>query len=223
MMKDNFPWATGRTALVTGATSGFGHAVALRLLLAGARVIATGRRQDRLDELASDAKTQRLFTLVHDVSAKGSGEALLTALPQNFAAIDILFNNAGLALGVEPAQKASLDNWETMIETNVAGLVRVAHAVLPGMVERGRGHIINVSSVAASYPYPGETEFSQVRFAGDKDKAAAVYAGMQPLSAEDVADTVEAVLRLPEHLNVNTMEIMPVAQAFAPFAMARNA
>jgi 3-hydroxy acid dehydrogenase/malonic semialdehyde reductase len=260
MMKDNFPWATGRTALVTGATSGFGRAVALRLLRAGARVIATGRRQDRLDELAAEAKTQRLFTLVHDVSAKGSGEALLTALPQDFAAIDILFNNAGLALGVEPAQKASLDNWETMIETNVAGLVRVAHAVLPGMVERGRGHIINVSSVAASYPYPGgnvyggtkafarqfslglradligtpvkvtslepgacETEFSQVRFAGDKDKAAAVYAGMQPLSAEDVADTVEAVLRLPEHLNVNTMEIMPVAQAFSPFAMARNA
>jgi 3-hydroxy acid dehydrogenase/malonic semialdehyde reductase len=164
-----------------------------------------------------------------------------------------------LALGLGPAHQADLSDWETMIETNVTGVVRIARAVLSGMVERGRGHIINVSSVAATYPYPGgnvyggtkafvrqfslglradllgtpvkvtslepgacETEFSQVRFSGDKDKAAAVYAGMKPLSADDVAQTVEAVLRLPEHLNVNTIEIMPVAQAFSPFAMARK-
>jgi len=250
-------WAQGRVALVTGATSGFGRAVALRLLNAGARVIATGRRADRLAELGAH---DRLFTLVHDVSAKDSGAALLAALPDDFAAIDIVFNNAGLALGLEPAQRASMEDWETMIETNVAGVARIAHAVLPGMVARNRGHLINMASIAANYPYPGgnvyggtkafvrqfslglradllgtrvkvtsvepgacETEFSQVRFGGDAAKAAAVYAGMQPLSAEDVADTVEAVLRLPDHLNVNTIEIMPVAQAFGPFAMYRDA
>ncbi len=258
-MTQNPLWAENRIALVTGATSGFGRAVALRLLRAGARVIATGRRADRLAELARDAGSERLFTLVHDVSAKDCGATLLAALPAEFAAIDIVFNNAGLALGLEPAQRASLSDWETMIETNVAGVARIAHAVLPGMVERNRGHLLNMASVAASYPYPGgnvyggtkafvrqfslglrsdllgtkvkvtsiepgmcETEFSEVRFAGDSAAAAKVYAGMQPLSAEDVADTVEAVLRLPEHLNVNTIEIMPVAQAFSPFAVARQ-
>lgn len=258
-MSDTANWAEGRIALVTGATSGFGRAVALRLLGAGARVIATGRRQERLDELAAQAGTDRLFTLALDVTEKDCGEKLLAALPAEFAAIDILFNNAGLALGLGPAHQADLSDWETMIETNVAGVVRIAHAVLPGLVARGRGHVINVSSVAASYPYPGgnvyggtkafvrqfslglradllgtpvkvtslepgacETEFSEIRFAGDKDKAAAVYKGMTPLSADDVAQTVEAVLRLPEHLNVNTIEIMPVAQAFSPFAIARG-
>ena len=258
-MTDSANWAEGRIALVTGATSGFGRAVALRLLAGGARVIATGRRRDRLDELAAQAGADRLFTLVLDVTEKDCGEKLLAALPEDFAAIDILFNNAGLALGLGPAHQADLEEWETMIETNVTGVVRIAHAVLPGMVARGRGHVINVASIAATYPYPGgnvyggtkafvrqfslglradllgtpvkvtslapgacETEFSQVRFGGDKDKAAAVYQGMKPLSADDVAQTVEAVLRLPEHLNVNTIEIMPVAQAFAPLAMARK-
>ena len=257
-MTDNAHWAEGRIALVTGATSGFGRAVAQRLLDAGARVIATGRRRERLDELAAHGG-DRLFALALDVTDKDCGEQLLAALPAEFAAIDILFNNAGLALGLGPAHQADLDDWEKMIETNISGVVRIARAVLPGMVERGRGHVINVSSVAATYPYPGgnvyggtkafvrqfslglradllgtpvkvtslepgacETEFSQVRFGGDKDKAAAVYAGMKPLSADDVAQTVEAVLRLPEHLNVNTIEIMPVAQAFSPFAMARK-
>jgi len=258
-MNDGTQWATGRIALVTGATSGFGRAVALRLLAAGARVIATGRRADRLAQLADEAGSEHLFTLVHDVTDKDGGAKLLAALPPHFTAIDIVFNNAGLALGLEPAQRASLSDWETMIETNVAGVARVAHAVLPGMVERNYGHIINVSSVAASYPYPGgnvyagskafvrqfslglradllgtkvkvtslepgmcETEFSEVRFAGDAQAASKVYAGMQPLSPDDVAQTVEAVLRLPEHLNVNTIEIMPVAQAFSPFAVARS-
>ena len=252
-------WAEGRIALVTGATSGFGRAVVLRLLRAGGRVIATGRRADRLAELAAEAASDRLFTLVHDVSEKGCGAKLLAALPAGFTDIDILFNNAGLALGVEPAQRTQLSDWETMLETNVAGVARMAHAILPGMVERNRGHVLNMASVAASYPYPGgnvyggtkafvrqfslglradllgtkvkvtsiepgmcETEFSAVRFGGDDAAAAKVYAGMQPLSAEDVADTVEAVLRLPGHLNVNTIEIMPVAQAFSPFAVARQ-
>lgn len=252
-------WAKGRTALVTGATSGFGAEMARRVLAAGGKVIATGRRAERLAALAGEAASDRLFTLVSDVAEPGCGEALIAALPEGFREIDILFNNAGLSLGLEPAQQASLDDWERMIATNVAGLVRVTRAVLPGMVERDRGHVINVSSVAASWPYAGgnvygatkafvtqfsrglrtdllgtrvrvtalepgmcETEFSEVRFAGDAAKAAAVYAGMTPLSASDVIDAVEAVLRLPAHLNVNQMEIMPVQQAFAGFAVDRN-
>jgi 3-hydroxy acid dehydrogenase/malonic semialdehyde reductase len=225
-------WAAGRIALVTGATSGFGRAVVLRLLAGGAKVIATGRRAEKLAGLATEAASDQLFTLVHDVAAKDSGEALIAALPAEFAAIDIVFNNAGLALGIEPAQRTKMSDWETMIETNVAGVARIAHAVLPGMVARNRGHLVNMSSVAASYPYPGGNvyaaskafvrQFSLVRL-GDAAAAAKVYAGMQPLSADDVAQTVEAILRLPEHLNVNTIEIMPVAQAFSPFAVARDA
>lgn len=256
-MKQDF--AAGLTVLVTGATSGFGAAMVRRIVAGGGRAIATGRRAERLAALAEDLATDRLLTLPLDVTARDCGESLLAALPADFAAIDVLFNNAGLALGLEPAQRAALDDWETMIATNVAGLARMTRAVLPGMVERGRGHVINVSSVAASYPYPGgnvygatkafvrqfslnlradlvgtpirvtslepgmcETEFSEVRFAGDKAKANAVYAGVQALSADDVIDAVEAVLRMPAHLNVNTIEIMPVQQAFAPFAVARQ-
>jgi 3-hydroxy acid dehydrogenase / malonic semialdehyde reductase len=251
-------WAQGRIALVTGATSGFGAAMARRVLAAGGRVIATGRRVERLEALEQEG-AGRLIARALDLREADAGHRLIESLPQDFAAIDIAFNNAGLALGLEPAQRADLAEWEQMIETNVTGLVRVAHAVLPGMVARGRGHIINMSSVAGSYPYPGgnvygatkafvrqfslnlradllgtpvkvtsvepgacETEFSQVRFRGDEAAAANVYKGMKPLSAEDVVDTVEAVLRLPEHLNVNTIEIMPVSQAFAPFAIARD-
>jgi NADP-dependent 3-hydroxy acid dehydrogenase YdfG len=250
----------GQTVLVTGATSGFGAAMARRVSAGGGRAIASGRRAARLDELARDCASDRLLTLPLDVTERDCGDRLLAALPPAFATIDVLFNNAGLALGLEPAQRASLDDWETMIATNVAGLARITRAVLPGMVERGRGHVINVSSVAASYPYPGgnvygatkafvrqfslnlradllgtpvrvtslepgmcETEFSEVRFAGDKGKAAAVYAGVDALSADDVVDAVEAVLRMPAHLNVNTIEIMPVQQAFSPFAVARKA
>lgn len=252
-------WARGRTALITGATSGFGAACARRVLAAGGKVIATGRRAERLAALAEGEAAARLFRLALDVTEPDCGERLLAALPEEFQAIDILLNNAGLSLGLEPAQGSLLSDWEQMIAINVSGLVRITHAVLPGMVERGRGHVINIGSVAASWPYRGgnvygatkafvkqfslglradllgtpvkvtvlepgmcETEFSQVRFGGDNDKAAAVYAGMKPLSAEDVIDSVEAVLRLPAHLNVNVLEIMPVQQAFAGFAVDRS-
>lgn len=252
-------FAAGLTVLVTGATSGFGAAMVRRVIAGGGRAIATGRRADRLAALAAELASPHLLTVPLDVTERDCGTRLLAALPADFAAIDVLFNNAGLALGLEPAHRTDQDDWETMIATNVAGLTRMTRAVLPGMVERGRGHVINVSSVAASYPYPGgnvygatkafvrqfslnlrsdllgtpvrvtslepgmcETEFSEVRFAGDKDKAAAVYAGVHALSADDVIDAVEAVLRMPAHLNVNTIEIMPVQQAFAPFAVARH-
>ena len=252
-------WALGRIALVTGATSGFGEAFARRLLAAGARVIATGRRAERLAELAAELSSDRLLIRELDVRSQASIDALLTGLPADFADIDILYNNAGLALGLSKAHEADLAQWETMIDTNVTGLVRVTRAVLPGMVARNRGDVVNISSVAASYPYPGgnvyggtkafvrqfslnlradllgtkirvtsiepgmaETEFSVVRFSGDAAAASKVYQGVHALSADDVALVCEQVLRLPAHINVNTLELMPVQQAFSPFAVDRD-
>ena len=252
-------WAEGRIGLVTGATSGFGEAMARRLLAAGARVIATGRRAERLKALADELDTRRLLTRELDVRSADSVCALLPSLPAEFAAIDILYNNAGLALGLGKAHEASLADWETMIETNATGLVRVTREVLPGMVERNRGDVLNISSVAASYPYPGgnvygatkafvrqfslnlradllgtkvrvtsiepgmaETEFSVVRFKGDEGAASNVYQGVHAMSADDVALVCESVLKLPAHINVNTLELMPVQQAFSPFAVDRS-
>jgi NADP-dependent 3-hydroxy acid dehydrogenase YdfG len=252
-------WAAGRIALVTGATSGFGEAFARRVLAAGGRVIATGRRAGRLQGLTDELKTERLLTRVLDVRDQASVDALMSALPAEFQAIDILYNNAGLALGLAKAPETRLEDWETMIETNVMGLARVTRAVLPGMVARDRGDVVNISSVAASYPYPGanvygatkafvrqfslnlradligtkvrvtsvepgmaETEFSVVRFAGDEAAAAKVYKGGHAMSADDVALVCESVLKLPAHINVNTIEIMPVQQAFGPFAVDRR-
>jgi 3-hydroxy acid dehydrogenase / malonic semialdehyde reductase len=252
-------WAEGRVALVTGATSGFGEAMARRLLAAGGHVIATGRRAERLDALAAELASARLLTRVLDVRDDASIAALLAGLPAPFEAIDILFNNAGLALGLKKAQEADLDDWQTMIDTNVSGLVRVTRAVLPGMVARNRGDVINMSSVAANYPYPGgnvygatkafvrqfslnlradllgskvrvtsiepgmaDTEFSVVRFKGDQTLADKVYAGVHAMSADDVALVCEGVLRLPAHININSLELMPVQQAFGPFAVDRG-
>ncbi len=252
-------WAKGRIALVTGATSGFGEAFARRLLAAGARVIATGRRVERLAELEAELATDRLLTRELDVRSQASVETLMAGLPADFEGIDILYNNAGLALGLGKAHEADLAQWETMIDTNVTGLVRVTRAVLPGMVARNRGDVVNISSVAASYPYPGgnvyggtkafvrqfslnlradllgtkirvtsiepgmaETEFSVVRFSGDAAAASKVYQGVHAMSADDVALVCEQVLRLPSHINVNTLELMPVQQAFSPFAVDRG-
>jgi len=252
-------WAEGRVALVTGATSGFGEAMARRLLAAGAKVIATGRRAERLAALAKELATDRLLTRELDVTDEASIAALLPGLPAEFEAIDVLYNNAGLALGLNKAHEASLDDWETMIATNVTGLVRMTRAVLPGMVARNRGDVINLSSVAASYPYPGgnvygatkafvrqfslnlradligtkvrvtsiepgmaDTEFSVVRFKGDQTAADKVYAGVHAMSADDVALVCESVLKLPAHINVNTLELMPVQQAWGPFAVDRG-
>jgi NADP-dependent 3-hydroxy acid dehydrogenase YdfG len=223
-------------------------------------VIATGRRSERLRELEEDAKSDRLHTHVLDVQSLASLQACLDGLPRAFAAIDILFNNAGLALGLSKAHEAVLEDWETMIETNVLGLTRVTRAILPGMVERNRGDIINMSSIAATYPYPGgnvygatkayvrqfslglradllgtairvcsvelglcETEFSLVRFKGDAAAARALYAGTHPLRTPDVVEVIESILRLPAHVNVNAIEVMPVQQAFAPLAVDRKA
>lgn len=252
-------WAIRRVALVTGATSGFGEAMARRLLAAGAHVIATGRRADRLDALGAEFPAGRLLTCVLDVRDQTSIDTMLADLPAPFDAIDILFNNAGLALGLSKAHEADRDDWQTMIDTNVSGLVRITRAVLPGMVARNRGDVINMSSVAASYPYPGgnvygatkafvrqfslnlrsdllgtkirvtsiepgmaDTEFSVVRFNGDKESADKVYQGVHAMSADDVALVCEGVLKLPAHININSLELMPVQQAFGPFAVNRD-
>jgi 3-hydroxy acid dehydrogenase/malonic semialdehyde reductase len=144
----------GRTALVTGASSGFGEATVRRLVSMGARVVAAARRGERLAAIAREAGPA-VLPLGLDVRDRAAVEAALGSLPGPFAALDVLVNNAGLALGLEPAQRASLEDWETMIATNCQGLVTVTRAVLPGMVARGRGHVVNLGSVAGTYPYPG--------------------------------------------------------------------
>ena len=243
---------------MTGASSGFGAAVARRFAAEGARVIVTARRADRVRELARELGPQ-VLPLTLDVRDRAAVAAAFDALPPEFAAVDLLVNNAGLALGLNPAQDADLDDWDQMIDTNCKGLVYCTRAILPGMVARGRGHVINLGSVAGSYPYPGgnvyggtkafvhqfsldlrsdlhgtgvrvtcvepgmaETEFSVVRYDGDQAKADAVYAGMQPLTADDIAESIYWAATLPQHVNVNTIELMATAQSFAPFQVARQ-
>jgi 3-hydroxy acid dehydrogenase/malonic semialdehyde reductase len=246
------------TVFVTGASSGFGAAVARRFAADGARVVAAARRSDRVRDLAAELGPQ-VLPLTLDVTDREAVAAAVTGLPPEFAAIDLLVNNAGLALGLNPAQDADLDDWVQMIDTNCKGLVFVTRAILPGMVARGAGHVINLGSVAGSYPYPGgnvyggtkafvhqfslnlrsdlhgtgvrvtsvepgmaDTEFSLTRFSGDQAKADAVYAGMQPLTPDDVAESIYWAATLPAHVNVNTIELMPTAQSFAPFQVARD-
>ena len=242
------------TVLVTGASSGFGAAIVRRFAATGARVIAAARREDLLADLAKETGAVPVMLDVRDTVAV---QRTLGGLGE----IDVLVNNAGLALGMNPAHSADLRDWEQMIQTNCTGLVCSTRAVLPGMVERGRGHVINIGSIAASYPYPGGnvygatkafvrqfslnlrsdlhgtgvrvtciepgmaggTEFSLVRFGGDQAAAEAVYAGTLPLSAEDVAEAVFWSASLPPHVNINTIELMPVAQSFAALQVARTA
>ena len=244
---------------VTGASAGFGAAIARKFVQTGHRVIATARRQDRLEALAAELG-DALLPLELDVRDRAAVEALPAVLPPEFAAVDVLVNNAGLALGLEPAQRASLDDWQTMIDTNCTGLVQVTRALLPGMVERNRGHVFNLGSVAGSWPYAGGnvygatkafvrqfslnlradlagtalrvtdvepglcggTEFSNVRFHGDDEKAAKVYQDVQALTAEDIADTVHWIATRPAHVNVNTIELMPVVQSFAGLTIQRG-
>ena len=246
-----------KTALITGATSGFGKAAVQRFVAGGWQVIATGRRADRLQALA-DEFGDRVHAATFDIRDAQAMRAALDALPPAFRDIDLLLNNAGLAQGTAPAQRASLDDWQTMIDTNITALVTLTHAVLPTLIAR-RGAIINVSSTAAIYPYTGgnvyggskafvsqfslnlradlhgtgvrvttlepgmaETEFTLVRTHGDQAASDALYAGAQPMRAEDIADTIFWVANLPAHLNVNRLELMPTSQSFAGFQIARE-
>ncbi len=243
---------------VTGASSGFGAAVARRFAATGARVVAAARRADRLKELAAELGT-RLLPVTLDVRDRAAVAGVVKDLPAEFADVDVLVNNAGLALGLGPAQTADLDEWDQMIDTNCNGLVYCTREILPGMVARRRGHVINLGSVAGTYPYPGgnvyggtkafvhqfslalrsdlhgtgvrvtcvepgmaDTEFSTVRFGGDKAKADAVYEGMQPMTADDIAESIFWAATLPQHVNVNVIELMATAQSFAPFQVARE-
>jgi 3-hydroxy acid dehydrogenase/malonic semialdehyde reductase len=249
-----------RTVLITGASSGFGVAAARRFAALGDRVIAAARRTDRLRDLAKELGPDVLLPLTLDVRDRASVEQVTATLPPDFAEVDILVNNAGLALGLEPAQDADVGQWEQMIETNCTGLVYVTRALLPQMVARRRGHVVNLGSIAGTYPYPGGnvygatkafvhqfslnlrsdlhgtgirvtcvepgmsggTEFSDVRFGGDHERAAAVYSGVQPLTADDIAAAIEWATSQPPHVNVNIIELMPTSQSFAPFQVHRD-
>lgn len=244
---------------ITGATSGFGEATARRFAQAGAKVIATGRRRERLEALQAELGAEHCHIAELDVSDNAAIEAVVNALPAGFANVNVVVANAGLALGLAPAHETDLSDWQTMIDTNVTGLVQTVRALLPGMVERGEGHIVTMGSVASDYPYPGgnvyaatkafvkqfalalradingknvrvtniepgmtETEFSVVRFEGDQQAADKVYEGMTPMTAEDIAESIFWVTTLPRHFNVNRLQMMPVAQAFSPFAVHRG-
>lgn len=248
-----------KIVFVTGASAGFGAAIARRFVAEGHRVIAAARRTDRLDALRAELG-DAVLSVALDVTDRAAIEAVIAGLPADWAAIDVLVNNAGLALGLEPAQRASLEDWERMVDTNIKGLMTMTRTVLPGMVARGRGHVINIGSTAGEWPYPGGntygatkafvrqftlnlradlvgtgvratdiepglcggTEFSTVRFHGDQAKADAVYAGTQPLSADDVADAVCWVASRPAHVNINHLQLMPECQAIGPLAVKRR-
>lgn len=247
-----------KTVLVTGASSGFGAATAERFATSGWRVIATGRRAERLQPLAARFGADALHAAAFDLRDGDALQASLDALPPAFRGIDLLVNNAGLALGTAPAQRADLAQWRQMIDTNVTALATLTYALLPTLIER-RGAIVNVSSIAGSYPYPGgnvygaskafvtqfslglrsdlhgtgvrvtsiepglaETEFTLVRTSGDGAASDALYANAQPITANDIAETIWWLAHLPPHLNVNRLEMMPVSQSFAGFQIHRG-
>ncbi len=247
-----------RTAFITGVTAGFGAAAARRFAAAGWRVIGTGRRRERLEGLAAELG-ESFLPLDLDMRDIEGIEAAAGALPSGFREIDLLVNNAGLAPPMEPFQESRLDPALVSIETNVVGLVALTRKLLPGLIER-KGAIINLSSVAATYPYRGgavyggtkafvsqfsldlrsdlhgtgvrvtsiepgmaETEFTLVRTGGDQAASDNLYRGVNPMTAEDIAESIFWVATLPPHLNINVLELMPVSQSFAGFQVAREA
>ena len=249
-----------KTIFITGASSGFGEATARKFSSEGHRLVLLARRREKLIDLAHQLGGENKCHLISaDVRDKEEVENALSGLPEEFRSIDVLVNNAGLALGLGPAEDASLKDWEIMVDTNIKGVIYLTKAVLPGMIRRGHGQIINIGSVAGSWPYPGgnvygstkafvqqfsrnlrsdlsgknirvslvepgmsETEFSLIRFEGDQEKAKAVYHSMSPLSADDIAETVFWICSMPAHVNVNQIELMPIAQAWAPFSVYRD-
>ncbi|UVI40113.1 SDR family NAD(P)-dependent oxidoreductase [Qipengyuania spongiae] len=246
-----------KTAFVTGATAGIGEATVRALVASGWRCVATGRRAERLDALVEELGADKVHPAVFDVRDEAAMDAEIAALPGEFAAIDLLVNNAGLAQGLKPAQEANLADWQTMIDTNVTAMVRLTRKLLPGLIER-KGAIIAIGSVAGSYVYPGgnvyagskafanhftlalradlhgtgvrvtsiepgmvETEFTLVR-TGSQEASDDLYRGSDPMTGEDIANTIRWVAELPPHLNINRIELMPVRQDFAGFRVARD-
>ena len=245
------------TILITGTTSGFGRATARLFIENGWKVIGTGRRADRLAELEKEFGS-KFHGAAFDIMDEAAMDAALDALPADFREIDILVNNAGLALGTGSAPDTSLSDWKTMIDTNITGLVTITDRLLPKLIER-KGMIVNLSSIAANWPYPGgnvyggtkaflqqfslglrsdlhgkgvrvtsiepglcESEFTLVRTGGNQEAYDALYGGAKAIQPEDIANTIYWVATQPAHLNVNSLEIMPVSQSWAGWQIARE-
>jgi NADP-dependent 3-hydroxy acid dehydrogenase YdfG len=246
-------------AVITGATAGIGEATARLFAKNGFDLIITGRRKDRLEKLGKELKEVRVLPLAFDVSDKKAVEQHLGNLPAEWKDVDVLVNNAGLALGREPLHEGKTGDWDIMIDTNIKGILYVTNAIAPRMVERKKGHIINLGSIAGKEVYPAgavynatkfavdaltkgmridflphnirvtsicpgnvETEFSLVRFKGDKKRAQEPYAGFTPLVAEDIAEAIVWAATRPAHVNINDMLIMPTAQATATNVWRQN-
>lgn len=244
--------------MITGATGGFGQAFARRFAALGCKLVLHARNAEKLEVLASTLDVP-VFQITFDICDKEATIAALKSLPEDFSAIDLLINNAGGALGLDKAHEASLEDWDAMIEMNAASLARITRLILPGMVDRKRGHIINIGSIAGNYVYPGgnvygavkafvkqfslmiradlagtnvrvtniepglaETPFSLNRFKGNAEKAAEVYANTIPLDADDIAETVVWAACLPEHVNINRLEVMPTKQTWGPLQVERG-
>ena len=247
-----------KTVMITGATSGFGAAMARCFAGAGWRVVATGRRAERLQALVDEFGKETVASAPFDMRDTAAMDVALSTLPEPFRGIDVLVNNAGLALGTAPVPQARLDDWLKMIDTNITGLVTLTHRLVPTLIER-KGLIVNISSVAADYPYRGgnvygaskafvqqfslslrsdlhgtgvrvtsiepgmaETEFTLVRTGGDQAASDALYKGVHPLTAQDIAAAVYWVATQPPHVNINRIEIMPVNQSWAGFQAYRD-
>ncbi|MEA3361678.1 MAG: SDR family oxidoreductase [Thermodesulfobacteriota bacterium] len=244
-----------KTILITGATSGFGKACAEHFASQGWQLILSGRRAERLEQLKKQLGEAVRQIIPLDVRDRKQVFEQLGSLDN----VDVLLNNAGLALGLEPSWEVNIDDWETMVDTNIKGLMYCTRALLPQMVKRDSGHIVNIGSTAGSWPYPGgnvyggtkafvqqfsrnlradiighnirvtnlapgmaESEFSKVRFKGDDEQAAKVYQGAEALLPQDIAETVFWVVNRPAHVNINAIEMMPVDQAWGPFAIHRD-
>lgn len=247
--------------LITGASAGFGAATVKKLIEKGHKVIGVARREDKLLALKQALPKEvreNFYPQVLDLTNSAQISASATRILEDFGYLDVLINNAGLALGLEPAYKTNLEDWHTMVETNILGLIDMTHSFLPSMVERNSGQIINLGSTAGAHPYPGsnvygstkafvkqfsrnlradlygknvrvnmlapgicgETEFSQVRFKGDLEKAKSVYDNLVYLTPDDIADILVWLVELPPHINVNELEVMPVSQTFAGLKVA---
>jgi 3-hydroxy acid dehydrogenase / malonic semialdehyde reductase len=248
--------------LITGASSGIGAACAKRFAEAGAKLILTARRLERLKELADQLEADYQcvpYLLQFDVRDQGQVKQALSSLPAEWNQIDILINNAGLSRGLDKLHEGDINDWEEMIDTNLKGLLYMTRYVLPYMVQRGNGHVVNIGSIAGHYTYPNgnvycatkaavkalteglkmdllgtpvrvssvdpglvETEFSQVRFHGDTDRAAKVYANLTPLTSDDVADVVLFCATRPAHVNISDVVMFPVDQASATLVHRRE-
>ena len=244
---------SAKIVLITGASSGIGEACAKRFAQGGYKVIINSRTASKLNTLKQELEEKynaQVFSLPFDVRDREAAKKALASLPNSWQEIDILVNNAGLVIGVDKEYEGSLDEWDIVIDTNIKSLLAMTRLVVPGMVERGRGHIINMGSIAGDAAYPGgsvycatkaavkaltdglrmdlvhtplritnikpgmvETNFSVIRFRGDREKADNVYKGIKPLTGEDIADTVFYAASAPEHVQIAEVLILPVHQA----------